>query len=46
MLLITVVITVRVGMLLELDSDVLHQLLRERTMLETAVHKAQTALRT
>ncbi|XP_051906865.1 uncharacterized protein LOC127591084 isoform X2 [Hippocampus zosterae] len=34
------------GMLLELDSDVLHQLLRERTMLETAVHKAQTALRT
>nr|XP_049593917.1 uncharacterized protein LOC125979585 isoform X2 [Syngnathus scovelli] len=34
------------GMLLEMDADVLRQLLRERTMLEAAVHKAQAALST
>ncbi|XP_061555395.1 polyadenylate-binding protein 4 [Phycodurus eques] len=34
------------GMLLEMDAGVLHQLLRERTMLEAAVHKAKAALST
>ncbi|KAM9793936.1 uncharacterized protein LOC133162972 [Syngnathus typhle] len=34
------------GMLLEMDADVLRRLLRERTLLEAAVHKAQAALST
>ncbi|XP_077352786.1 uncharacterized protein LOC144001959 isoform X1 [Festucalex cinctus] len=34
------------GMLLEMDADILRQLLRERTMLEAAVRKAQAALST
>ncbi|XP_061887166.1 uncharacterized protein LOC133638507 isoform X1 [Entelurus aequoreus] len=34
------------GMLLEMDTGVLHQLLSERTMLEAAVQKAQAALET
>ncbi|XP_077479691.1 uncharacterized protein LOC144091331 [Stigmatopora argus] len=32
------------GMLLEMDAGVLRELLREHNLLETAVHKAQTAL--